>query len=134
MPPEVVNEKPHGKEVDIWALGVLLYELIHGRAPYSAETLEDVKEKMLMTEITFKKSISREAKDLLLQLLRFDPKERLSLEKVFAHPFVLKFIDIYEGNRDEFKYIPPEPEWDNDIDFAPFGPNSDGPNNLELQQ
>jgi serine/threonine protein kinase len=31
MPPEIVFEKPHGKEVDIWAIGVLLYELIHGK-------------------------------------------------------------------------------------------------------
>ena len=30
MPPEIVNEQPHDKEVDIWAIGVLLYELIHG--------------------------------------------------------------------------------------------------------
>ncbi len=33
MPPEIVNEQPHDKEVDIWAIGVLLYELIHGSLP-----------------------------------------------------------------------------------------------------
>ena len=30
MPPEIIFGHKHSKEVDIWALGVLLYELIHG--------------------------------------------------------------------------------------------------------
>jgi serine/threonine protein kinase len=69
MPPEIVYGKKHSREVDIWALGVLLYELIHGklvltagRAPYSAETIEEVQEKMKITEYVFKKTLSKEAK------------------------------------------------------------------------
>jgi len=35
MAPEMLRDKPsYSKEVDIWALGILLYELVHGRAPY----------------------------------------------------------------------------------------------------
>ena len=117
MPPEIVYEKSHNKEVDIWAIGVLLYELIHGRAPYTAESLDDIKDRMKQTEITFKKSLSPEAKDLLLKLLKFEPSERITLEQVFTHPFILKHLDEYENNKDSFKYIPPEPEWDNDLDI-----------------
>lgn len=39
MPPEIVNEKYHTEKVDIWSLGILLYEMIHGKAPFKASTL-----------------------------------------------------------------------------------------------
>jgi hypothetical protein len=126
MPPEIVYGKKHSREVDIWALGVLLYELIHGklvltagRAPYSAETIEEVQEKMKITEYVFKKTLSKEAKDLLLKILKHDPKQRITLEQIFQHPFVLKHLDEFENNKDAYKYIPPEPEWDEDLDLLP---------------
>ena len=81
--------------------------------------MEEVKEKMKNTEYTFKKSISREAKDMLLRILKHDPSERITLEQIFQHEFVLKHLDEFETNKDSFKYIPPEPEWDNDIDIEP---------------
>jgi len=33
MAPEMLNNKPHDFKVDIWALGIFLYELIHGKSP-----------------------------------------------------------------------------------------------------
>ena len=33
MAPEMLNNKPHDFRVDIWALGIFLYELIHGKSP-----------------------------------------------------------------------------------------------------
>lgn len=81
--------------------------------------MEEIKDRMKTHEITFKKTLSKEAKDIMLQLLRFEPGERLSLDKVMRHPFILKHIDEFENNRDSFKYIPPEPEWDNDLDIHP---------------
>src|SRR3990167_7410948 len=53
MPPEIVYEKSHNKEVDIWAIGVLLYELIHGRAPYTAESLKVVSVCFILSFISF---------------------------------------------------------------------------------
>ena len=45
MAPEMVLEKTYDYRIDIWALGVLLYELVHGRAPFQAANLKEMKEK-----------------------------------------------------------------------------------------
>ena len=37
MAPEMLHNKPHDFRVDIWALGVFLYELLHGNAPFAKQ-------------------------------------------------------------------------------------------------
>ena len=34
MPPEILGNKKHDHRVDIWALGILLYEFLHGKTPF----------------------------------------------------------------------------------------------------
>lgn len=36
--PEMVLGQPHGKAIDIWALGVLAYEMVVGEEPFAADT------------------------------------------------------------------------------------------------
>lgn len=35
MCPEMMNGKVHDHRVDIWAMGILLFEMLHGFAPYN---------------------------------------------------------------------------------------------------
>ena len=42
MCPEIVFEKEHDEKVDIWCLGMLLYEMLHGKTPYKANSIEDI--------------------------------------------------------------------------------------------
>lgn len=39
LPPEVISNKPYGRKADVWALGVIVYELVTLRKPFDAENL-----------------------------------------------------------------------------------------------
>ena len=42
MAPEMIQEKPYDHKVDIWALGILLFEMIQGISPFRGDTGQDV--------------------------------------------------------------------------------------------
>jgi serine/threonine protein kinase len=54
MSPEMVQNKPYDYKIDIWALGILLFELIAGRAPFKGnspyEVLDQMKTKIFFNE------------------------------------------------------------------------------------
>jgi serine/threonine protein kinase len=46
MAPEMIFESVYNYKIDIWALGILLYELLHGFAPFKGDSVNEVKNKM----------------------------------------------------------------------------------------
>ncbi|KAL1254622.1 hypothetical protein QQF64_016851 [Cirrhinus molitorella] len=92
--PEIILEDLYGVSVDWWALGVLLYEMLSGHAPFEAETEDELFECILKDEIIYSSWLSNEAEDILRGLLTRDPAGRLGCidsdggeEAVTAHPF-----------------------------------------------
>jgi len=96
MAPEMIEQLPHDHQVDTWALGILLFELMHGYAPFRDERvfviLRQIKSLATSKEaIKFETGISQSFKDLIYAMLVPKPSERLPLEEVFHHPWVLHF-------------------------------------------
>nr|CCD12967.1 unnamed protein product [Trypanosoma congolense IL3000] len=101
LAPEFLLGKPHGKAVDWWSLGILLYEMLEGIPPFYSENLNVMYDKILCAELKFGVEgeegnelpvISEEAQDLLRRLLDRDAATRLQdVEELKAHPF---FRDI----------------------------------------
>ncbi len=69
MAPEIANKIKYSKKVDIWCLGILLYELLQGEPPYRAASMEQVKRQLEGGKIVLKKKVSAEIKDLLNKML-----------------------------------------------------------------
>ena len=67
----------HGRAVDWWSLGALLYEMITGLPPFYSRNRETMFEKIMKAELNFPPFMSENAKNLLSRLLIRDPKERL---------------------------------------------------------
>lgn len=55
----------YGPSVDWWALGVLLYEMLSGHAPFEAENEDDLFESILTEEIIYTSWFSTNAVDIL---------------------------------------------------------------------
>ena len=88
--PEIIEGKEgYSFEVDIWALGIIIYELIIGKPPFSENDVKSTYEKIKKVEYTFPEDsvISNDAKNLISQILVKEPNKRLSLEQILNHDF-----------------------------------------------
>ena len=92
MAPEIFFRNKQTKKTDIWALGILLYELYHGYAPFRGTRMDAVMQAIMQNTIAFKKNLPADVKDLIMKILMFDPKKRLSIEEILAHDLISNFI------------------------------------------
>ncbi|KAG4084706.1 Pkinase-domain-containing protein [Neocallimastix lanati (nom. inval.)] len=77
LAPEIIQSKGHGKAVDWWALGILIYEMLLGYPPFYDESPFGIYDKILQGVIMFPPYIDRVAKDLIERLLTEDITKRL---------------------------------------------------------
>ncbi|KAL0969039.1 hypothetical protein UPYG_G00221880 [Umbra pygmaea] len=75
--PEILQEMLYGSSVDWWALGVLLYEMLSGHAPFEAENEDDLFEAILNEEIIYASWLSSDAVSILKAFLTKNPARRL---------------------------------------------------------
>ena len=79
MAPEVYLRCKQTDKVDVWAVGVLLYELFHKRTPFKNDTLKSIKEKVERRAIEFGPSADAALVDFVYYALQFDPRNRPSI-------------------------------------------------------
>ena len=65
MAPEILEEQPYDRAVDWWAYGVLMYEMLLGRAPFSGEEEDDIYDSILEDEPLYPPTIGRHEQALL---------------------------------------------------------------------
>ena len=97
MSPEIVNKIEYSKEIDIWSLGILLYEMIFGYSPFKPDKEDfkpkDVIDNIKIHDLKFNKNISAECKDLICHLLDENVENRYKIEDIFNSKFVKKYED-----------------------------------------
>ena len=89
--PEILEGKDgYSYEVDIWALGIIIYTLIIGKPPFNSNNIETTNEKIKSIEYSFPENsmISNDAKNLISQILVKEPSKRLSLDQILNHDFL----------------------------------------------
>ncbi|CAD8191316.1 unnamed protein product [Paramecium pentaurelia] len=105
MAPEMLNKQPHDFSLDVWSLGILLYELLHGYAPFRGRNNEELCNKIKSGQpINFSPTLSHEVITLIKGILKYIPSERLTMEQIFDHPWMLKNAAIFNIDIWSFVY------------------------------
>lgn len=77
LAPEIIQSKGHGKAVDWWALGILVFEMLAGYPPFFDENPFGIYEKILANKAVYPTYFHPDAKDLIKRLLNTDRSRRL---------------------------------------------------------
>ncbi|CCG25968.1 Rck2 MAP kinase-activated protein kinase [Candida orthopsilosis Co 90-125] len=90
--PEIVRDERYSKEVDMWAIGCVLYTLLCGFPPFYDERIETLTEKVAKGQFTFLQpwwdEISDGAKNCVSNLLTVDPKKRYTIDEFLQDPWM----------------------------------------------
>ena len=78
---ECIKEQTYNKAIDIWALGVLLYDMIYGVSPF----------KINRTMLFDYDNISKECKDLIEKMIEIDVEKRICIKEVLMSDFIKKY-------------------------------------------
>lgn len=90
LPPEMIEGRDHDEQVDVWSLGVLMYEFLVGTPPFEAEGHSATYRRISRVDLRFPKGMTEDAKDLITKLLQKDPRKRMALDSIPSHPWILR--------------------------------------------
>ena len=88
LAPEIVDSLPYDERVDAWSVGVLLFEMLVGRAPFSAGMDCETCDRISSCDVDIPDTVSPAAADLIARLLVKDPEQRMTVEQVESHPWI----------------------------------------------
>ncbi|KAJ3413969.1 hypothetical protein HDV05_007258 [Chytridiales sp. JEL 0842] len=121
MAPEIFQQKGYTPTVDFWSLGVVLYELLHGKRPFRGSTSSSLKNSILKAPLSFPTTnpltksqlqLSHPCLRFLSGLLQKDPASRLGnsgFNELFMDPWFqgLDWISV-ENKRGVWRGFVPE--------------------------
>ena len=83
--PEMLLKKGHDTRVDIWSVGVLMFELLSGYSPFVAKSNQELYQNIRRLKIQWPKDMQPLAKNLIGKILKLNPLDRPSLQEILDH-------------------------------------------------
>ncbi|KRX08685.1 Protein kinase-like domain [Pseudocohnilembus persalinus] len=102
LAPEMLHQQGYDHKVDIWSVGVLVFEILTGKSPFApsdrqldAAYVDKTTRKNIMNlNYQFPSDFPPLAKDLVQKILVTDPNKRLTLEQIMQHPWITAYCKV----------------------------------------
>ena len=105
MAPEIFSNSQYNQKVDIWSLGILLYELYHGYSPYRGKDIFDIYKNILHNKIEFRNNLDPIIKNLILNLLKQKKEKRPNVNEILKHQYFYNFVSKKQTSSTDKKRI-----------------------------
>jgi hypothetical protein len=86
-------KKGYDTRVDIWAIGILIFELMVGRPPFKSDGQHSMEDNIVHLRINWPSTMNLLAKNLVSKLLKLEPDQRLTLKEILEHQFILTYVE-----------------------------------------
>ena len=85
LSPEMAKKEGHNEMVDIWAMGVLMFEFLAGYPPFFGSCPKELYNNIKKLKIQWPVDFPPLAKNLITKILKINPSERLSINEILDH-------------------------------------------------
>ena len=103
--PEVMKYMRYNNKIDVWSLGVCLYEMLMGFVPFYGKYEKELLGKMMTNMISFegkgdnKVVVSVELQQLIRRMLEPNPVRRINWSEIYAHPLITGGLPVLLDSR-----------------------------------
>lgn len=89
--PELIGKQPYDDKIDVWAVGILTYELLVGSAPFTGNSENQTYRNIVNLDLHCNeryRALTATAKDFISRILQAKPEDRPDLATIMKHEWL----------------------------------------------